>query len=64
MSAAEGMSEASSPEQAKRVSGASERTDERVAQYLRVDSRLFQTIVHRVEAVYLTSFITDLCTVE
>ena len=46
MSAAEGANEASSPEQANElVVQANERTDERVAQYLRLDSCLFQTIV-------------------
>ena len=44
MSAAEGASEASSPEQAK-VVRANERTDERVAQYLHLYSCLFQTTV-------------------
>ena len=48
VSTAEGASEASSPEQANEWAvRANERTDERVAQYLRIDSCLFQTIVHR-----------------
>ena len=52
MSAAEGASEASSPEQASGASErykcavqANERTDEGVAQYLRLYSYLFQTTV-------------------
>ena len=45
-SAAEGASEASSPEQANEWAvRANERTDERVAQYLRLYSCLFQTTV-------------------
>ena len=57
MSAAEGASEASSPEQANEWAvRANERTDERVAQYLRLDSCLFQTIVRRFY-VFTQSFI-------
>ena len=46
MSEAEGASEASSPEQANELAlRANKRTDERVAQYLRLYSCLFQTTV-------------------
>ena len=48
MSAVEGASEASSPEQAnERTVQANERTDERVAQYLGLYSGLFQTTVRQ-----------------
>ena len=49
VSAEEGASEASSPEQASEWAvRANEQTDERVAQYLRLDSCLFKTTVQRV----------------
>ena len=48
VSAAEGASKTSSPEQANELAvRANERTDEQVAQYLRLYSCLFQTTVHR-----------------
>ena len=60
MSAAEGASEASSPEQANEWAvRANERMDERVTQYLRLDSWLIQTTVRRhressIEFGYIT----------
>ena len=49
MSAAEGASEASSPEQANEWAvRANEQMDERVAQYLRLNSCLFQTTEQRL----------------
>ena len=55
VSAAEGASEASSPEQAnERAVRANERTDERVAQYLRLGFWLIQTTVRRAVGASVT----------
>ena len=54
VSTAEGASEASSPEQANEWAvRANEQTDERVAQYLQLDSGLFQTTVHSASELVL-----------